>query len=264
MRIQSRGVMIGKKRLQTKFAVSAVIAGSVLLSTNATYASSIVFAQPSVFPGPYFSWGSDREPSGFGFQVWDDFSLPNPTFIDGITWQGLSLDQSDPANNPTLPDATSWEISFWSNDGDQPFVPLQSETIPVEDVQSDFVGLTSFCCSQGEIVTAGLFEFRAVLTAPFTAQGGNTYWLSTLSNSPTYEPHFSWFMGEGGDGITVQEFLGTGTRITRPGDRAFTLEGRVVPEPLTILGSLTALGVGAALKKEHSKRLKKKAKSKVV
>ncbi|NEO89913.1 MAG: PEP-CTERM sorting domain-containing protein [Moorea sp. SIO3G5] len=35
-----------------------------------------------------------------------------------------------------------------------------------------------------------------------------------------------------------------------------------VPEPLTILGSVTALSVGAALKKEHSKRLKK-AKSKI-
>ncbi len=37
---------------------------------------------------------------------------------------------------------------------------------------------------------------------------------------------------------------------------------RQVPEPLTILCSITALGVGSVIKKEHSKRLKK-AKSKV-
>ena len=249
-----------RKRLRLKFAASAVITGSVLLSTNATYASSIVFDQPSVFPGPYSSWGSDREPSGFGFQVWDDFSIPDPTFVDGITWQGSSIDQSDAANNPTLPDATSWEISFWSNDGGQPSVPLQSETIPVADVQSDFVSFIPFCCSQGETVTVGLYEFSTGLTDQFTAQGGNTYWLSIRSNSPTYEPHFSWFQGVGDDGVTIQEFP-DGTRITRPGDRAFSLEGKPVPEPLTILGSGLALGFGAYFKKEYSKK-QKKAKAK--
>ena len=245
--------MMLRKKLRLKFTASAVIAGSVLLNTNATYAISVVFDQPSVFPGPYFSWGSNRSlDGGFSAQVWDDFILTNPTYIDRVTWQGIYLAELGTGNNPALPDTTSWEISFWSNDGGQPSVPLQSETFPVADVQSKFVGFTTFA---GE--TVGNYEFNADLTNPFKVQKGETIWFSALANSPTFRPEFSWFEGLGDDNSSIQEFLNTGTRFTRISDRAFSLKGRVVPEPLTILGSGLALGFGAYFKKEYSRKQKK-------
>ena len=60
------------------------------------------------------------------------------------------------------------------------------------------------------------------------------------------------------------DFRGQNSATINFFNQAFSLDNVIiekgpepVPEPLTILGSITALGVGATLKREHSKRLKK-------
>src|SRR3954466_4192442 len=106
--------------------VFLTVIGITLLHTVGVYAGSIVYDQPSVFPGPYSSWTSDRDVGGVGFRSWDDFRLSAPTLIDGVNWQGFYLDTITPGNNPTLPDTSSWELSLWSNVGGQPGVVLRS------------------------------------------------------------------------------------------------------------------------------------------
>jgi hypothetical protein len=119
-------------------------------------------------------------------------------------------------------------------------VLLQSETLAVADVQSTVVGDTAFNLPPSVPVT--VFDFEANLATPFLTQPGEVYWLSVLSNSPTFNPLWAWFQGTGGDGITIQDQLLVGTRFVRPEDRAFSLEGRVVPEPSSLV--LAAAGAG--------------------
>src|SRR4051812_38575521 len=103
----------------THLVLSPVVVGFTLLHAAGAYAGPIVFNQPSVSPGPYVAWPSARDASGAGFRSRDNFSLSRPTRIDGVNWQGFSLDSIPPENNPPVPDTTSWEISFWSDAGGQ-------------------------------------------------------------------------------------------------------------------------------------------------
>jgi len=225
----------------TNLALFPAVVGLMLLHSAGASASPIVYNQPSVFPGPYFSWTSDRDASGGGFRSYDNFGLSQPTLIDGVNWEGFYLDEITPGNNPPVPDTTSWEISFWSNVSGQPDVLLQSQTIPVTNVQRAVVGNTTFNLPPSVPVT--LFSFEADMIIPYLATPGTTYWLSVLSDSPTFNPLWSWFQGTGGDGITIQDQLQGGPRFVRAEDRTFSLEGQVVPEPSTLV--LLVAGIGA-------------------
>jgi hypothetical protein len=142
-----------------------------------------------------------------------------------------------------VPDTTSWEISFWAALGGPPEVFLQSHTLPVANVRRTVVGGTTFDLPPTVPVT--LYSFEADLTTPFLADPGTTYWLSVSSNSPTFDPLWSWFQGTGGDWITIQDELPGGSSFIRPGDRAFSLEGQAVPEPSTL--ALLFAGIGVTL-----------------
>lgn len=227
----------------TRLALFPAGVGLVLLHAAGAHAGPIVYNQPSVFPGPYGAWTSDRDASGAGFRSWDNFSPAQPTRIDGVNWQGFYLDFFTPGNNPPVPDTTSWEISFWSDVGGQPGVLLQSQTIPVTSAQRTAVGSMTFPLLP--VVPVTLFSFEADLASPFPADPGSVYWLSVLSNSPTFNPLWSWSQGTGGDGITIQDQLPGGPNESRPGDRAFSLEGQATPEPSTL--ALLVAGIGVAL-----------------
>ena len=205
-----------------------------------------MYNQPIVsLTPPYAAWTSDREVAGdgFGFRSYDNFSLPQLTLIDGVNWQGFYLDFVTPGNNPPAPDAIFWEISFWSDFNGQRDALLYSQTLPAANVQTTVLGTTSFDLPPP--VPVVLFNFEADLPTPFLANPGTTYWLSVTSYSPNVNPvGWSWFQGTGGDGITIQEAYPGGFRFPpREGDRAFSLEGQVVPEPSTLVLLVTGLGV---------------------
>jgi hypothetical protein len=197
-----------------------------------------------VFPASFSSWTSDLDPANLGWHTWDNFTLPQPTSISGVNWQGFYLDfinnpeSETPDNNPVAPDTESWEIGFWSNVAANPGASIQAQTIPMAGVTTTFVAFTPF---QGH--TVPVYDFHADLT-PFLADTGTTYWLSVLSKSATFNPVWSWMQGTGGDGNTIQDQLPAGTRLVRPGDRTFSLEGQVVPEPATRRLILFGLAIG--------------------
>jgi hypothetical protein len=183
----------------------------------------------------------------------DNFDLSQAILVDGVNWQGFYLDINTAGNNPPAPDTTSWEISFWSDSGGQPGVLLQSETVALANVLSTVVGNTTF--NLPPLVTVTVLDFEADLTTPFLTQPGEVYWLSVLSNSPTFNPLWAWFQGTGGDGITIQDQLLVGTRFIRPEDRAFSLEGRVVPEPSSLVLAAAGLaGLAVCVRKRLARR----------
>jgi hypothetical protein len=238
----------------TRLALVSVIVGLTLLHAAGACAGPVVYNQPSVFPGSYSAWTSDRDASGSGYRSWDNFSLSQPARIGGVNWQGFYLDSVTPETDP-VPDTTSWEFSFWSNAGGQPGVLLQSQTLPAASVQSTVVGSTTFDLPPAIPVT--LLGFEAALTTPFLADPGTTYWLSVSSNSPTSNPLWSWFQGAGGDGITIQDQLPGGSPVSRLGDRAFSLEVQATPEPSTL--AMFLAGIGATLGYGGSRRRRSRA-----
>jgi hypothetical protein len=232
--MKSFGINLVNATWDKTFGVAAI--GRVLLAAlvalfcavpgAATARADIVYDQPPVFPAQFSSWTSDVDPANNGWRAWDNFTLSQATSISGVNWQGFYLDTITRENNPVAPETESWELSFWSNFDGQPSAPIQSQILPVAAVTTTFVASTSFLG-----YTVPVFDFHADLT-PFLAQTGTTYWLSVLSNSPTFNPLWSWMQGTGGDNNTAQDILPAGTRLVRPGDRTFSLEGQLsVPEP---------------------------------
>jgi hypothetical protein len=164
--------------------------------------------------------------------------LPQAALITGAEWQGGYF--LPPLSGP--PSITAFTLTFWSDVGGQPGSPLMSYFIP-GTANETFVG-------PGPGLTAGgnlIFDYQTDLPTPFLAQGGVIYWLSIVpdlvfqQNPPITVGQWGWHTGTGGDGISMQDFLGT--RFTNPNDLAFTLTGEFIPEPASIV--LWGIGVAA-------------------
>jgi hypothetical protein len=224
------------KRMQLLALAAAIALGA------APAVAGTVFNNPSDgFACSPFCWTSTSTAGG-GFQAFDDFSLGSSATIRSVTWTGFFVNSVGAGTNPpSAPSTTSWQISFSADSGGSPGAALETETISAADVHATFLGDVS-----GLGTTVAWYTFSAILPTSFAATGGTTYWFSTVSNQPAFNPFFSW----SSDGIT--ETNGTwqvgidGTVFPlqeRSADgRVFSLSTSA-PEPGT--WSLMFLGVGA-------------------
>ena len=93
---------------------------------------------------------------------------------------------------------------------------------------------------------------------PLLLEANTTYWIAMsqegVSSQPSGQLGQAFLNTNPGDG-QVALFLGTEfNRIdSLNGDMAFRLHGRAVPEPLTILGTSTALGIGGFFRRKTRK-----------
>ena len=111
----------------------------------------------------------------------------------------------------------------------------------------------------------GIGEWESVsrkfvaFSTPVTLAADTTYWIGMSregsSSQPSGQLGQAFLDTDPGDG-RVAQFLGTDFNRFQAlnGDMAFRLHGRAVPEPLTILGAMTAAGMGAFFKSKTKKR----------
>lgn len=209
--------------------------------------------QADVIYGPTISGSSPRISdyglvTQTGFRTFDNFTPSFDATVETVTWYGFFLDLNSPDPAPAqLPDVSTWDIAFYSDNAGAPGSQLSLESIADGDVTSLFLGTGTFLFNG--TYNINLYRYSATLTNPFSVVGGTDYWFSILSRSSSYYPAFTLFGATGGDGASYQQLLGSGMSIVSAGavaaDRAVVLEGTPVPEPSTMM--LLATGIGLSL-----------------
>jgi hypothetical protein len=181
-----------------------------------------------------------------GFQTFDNFTLSSAAQLDRLTFQVAYWDYQNTANNPVLPDTTTWQVSIYANSGGAPGASLFSQSLPAAQVSSTLAGTALL--SDGSVV--GIYDVSFQFTGTFAANAGTTYWISPFSLQSSFNPVAGWMSGTGGDGNSYQNVLGPGQAVTSGGavtaDRALGLFA--VPEPMSAalfgIGSLVLIVVG--------------------
>lgn len=198
-------------------------------------------------PNANAAYGSDYGDNS-GFRTYDNFELGTTAYIESLTWDFLFIDIANPqpAAAP-IDDVNQWIVSFYADDAGVPGAQLASHAFAPADVASSFLSQGVYSAG-GNTFNVSRYHYSADLPTDFLAQAGTTYWLSVFALSDAYNPIAAWRGGTGGIGpSTFQQQLGAGMTVTSErmieSDRAFSLQGRVVPEPATLLLLATGLGV---------------------
>jgi hypothetical protein len=242
-------------------ALRTICAAVVLLGLATPVSADVVlYSQSPVAPaGTVLVWSSMPFPASAGFAggnslAYDNFRLSSPSLINSVTWQGGYF---GPATQVPI---TSFSVTFYSDAGGKPGAALgPTETIPFGSAnQSNVHTETS---SQGPVLVA---DYSANLPTSQLANENTNYWLSVAANIPGYgagQPtQWGWHIGQGGDGTSIQDFLGVPPNqagIVRPNDLAFSLVGvaNVVPEP-TSLAAWATIGLAGLVYSRHRRKLK--------
>lgn len=230
---------------------------SLLISPYASFAATVTFTTP-------WNFSPSEGTVGFGSSTDTDFgSTSSPNAVvkaraeanrTGLTTTGIAsstvtferdfmLSGSPKGWDVRVSGALTGNLFVDSPDSDSQASVVAFAGVMGEGIEIDF-GLGS----TGKIISSGEENFLRATSSNGTLNDG-TYTivggLQSMAKVGSSTP--------GGDGA-VSDFFNTLT---------VKLDAKRVPEPLTILASTTALGVGAVLKRKYSKRLKK-AKAKVV
>lgn len=212
------------KSTENRLAVALILAAVWIISLQCAEADSVLFSQTATAPGGY---ASQKGPN-IDYLAADNFTLHTGAYITGVQWQGAF--SSQPPSQ-----ITQFVVSFWSNNNGLPGSILTTYTI-VGNAGQTLVG-----SSNGFLE----YDYSIVLSNPFTAHNGVTYWISVqpTTNFPA-QPQWYWRADEGvGTGFSAHSGSGGLTFQKGAGDLAFTLIGTTfqeappppVPEPSTLL-----------------------------
>ncbi|HEY3739208.1 MAG TPA: PEP-CTERM sorting domain-containing protein, partial [Bryobacteraceae bacterium] len=143
---------------------------------------------------------------------------------------------------------TSWDIDLYANSSAAPGTLLSQTNLTAAQVTSQVLGTGIFGGA-----TFTFYEFTASI--PGLNVGPGTYWLSPLSHNPDQTIKFIWKDGTGGTGTTYQELFTNGTvsaHFPNLGDRAFTIDGTITPEPSGYLLMGSGLVLGALIRRKRA------------
>ena len=215
------------------FAIAAV-AMLASLCGNA-WADVVVFSQPP--QSPVVSARSSQfitPPGAFNFQTFDNFSLAADTAITDVHWQAAYFNTLiSPTALPNAPNATGFGVNFYANNAGLPGALLGTYSFSPAGANETFVA-NQFAPNLN--LNLAIFTYDVVLSSPFLASAGTTYWLSVFSFSllpSETEAQWGWTGGTGGDGTSVQIPGGGVVNF----DRNFSLTAVPEPASLALLGT---------------------------
>jgi hypothetical protein len=248
---------LGARMFKTKV-LPTIAAGMMLLClANSAVADVVLYSQPPLVyppgqfpPGAELVWSSMPFPASPGFAggtslAYDNFRVSTPSQINSVTWEGGYF------GPPTQVPITNFALTFYTDAGGKPGTALATASIPFASAnQTNLHNETGV--NGANILVA---DYSANLPNSFLANSNTPYWLSIQANIPGYGANqatqWGWHIGQGGDGVSIQDFLGAppnAAGIVRPTDQAFSLVGiaNVIPEPtsLAVWGVMGLAGLG--------------------
>jgi len=206
---------------------SAVLCASLLLAGRHADAAAIVYEQ---LPGPnssalYNSSTLDGLGNPPGFTSADDFILGAGAIITDLSWWGLSVEGGD-----------NFLFTFYSNGAGVPGAVLHTTGGT----------LATVVVNPGSPV-GPVNLYSSVLTTPFAAAAGTTYWISVFNAAA--DASWNWLVADAA-GNGARQGTNPGPPWDRPAsDLAFQL-ATTVPEPATI----ALLGGGLAFAAARRRR----------
>jgi hypothetical protein len=187
--------------------------------------------------------------SNTGFRTYDDFVFTDNATVETVVFRGIWLGPAGPALPAPDPDVTSWNFSFFADNGGLPGAVVSSQDMTPASVSLSLLGTTVWNFGNGDTRNVKVFDITATLPSAVALSAG-TYWFSPFTLSSNLTPTFAWLGTDKPSGVgnelTIQQYLsGSPSNVVSTEmldrDRAFRLEG-TVPEP----ASLTLLGLAGA------------------
>lgn len=214
-----------------------------LLCLNCTLLSIPSSAQMTLYsqaPDPLATagfWTSSTFNYTQGYATYDDFVLPNTSYVTQVSWRGLYIDASNLNNNPISANTISWRILIDPSVtiGGIPYPTANGRydvTLPTASVAKTLVGTSTYF---GHIVN--VYDFTANLPIAFTATAGVRYWISPVSIQPDNSTIFSWLSGRSiGSGFnSSQQYSwvasGLDSYAGQRNNEAFSVRGIIVTPP---------------------------------
>jgi len=214
--------MYGAQRL----GVAVLVAFTFMVA--APLSAGILYSQPYDGTGGLFASQNDTTGGNGNFAtVYDNFTLSGGGSINTVNWTGGYFNPGPPGT------ITAWTVSFYTDNIGQPGSLLYS---------------ANAAGNGNETGTSNPFSYSLTLTTPFAAGAGTQYWLSVVPDLG-FPPQWGWGTATGGDGISYQDYFGSRSQLEN--DFAFSLEGTIVPEPVSMVLVGSALA-SLALRRRRS------------
>ncbi|YCM45740.1 hypothetical protein V2O64_06895 [Verrucomicrobiaceae bacterium 227] len=163
------------------------LAATTLSTAFADPGTTIRYEQRNFDPLPILGWTSHSSPD-WGWQVYEDFTLPADEILSKVRWSGY---HHDPSNPSATPSTTEWSISIHSDDKGKPGTLLYSRTAAISEVR--IISTKPAIDNSG--IPLELLELEIDLTSPFTIQANKRYWISLFSSGSNFTTRFSWASG---------------------------------------------------------------------
>jgi PEP-CTERM motif len=221
-----------------------LVSAMAVLATQAQ--AGVLYSQPgSSAACAGYCWTSTFSSNTIsGYATFDDFSLSKTSNVTSASWNGFIWDTS--GNDAGIQSGAFWYVYFFSDASGVPGTNIYQQVVTPT--------MTHLASDTFDGQPVEVYNFSATLPVDFTADANKTYWFVPLLVQPNFSPLFSWSPSTVVvDGSSIQEPIPSGGYNVKLGDRAFSLSGSAVPEPLTLSLFGAGLAGAAALRRRKKK-----------
>lgn len=191
---------------------------ALALAAPAAFGTDVFSYPPSSVGGVLTSSWVAPDGSDSDMYAYNDFSLPATESISEVRWRGGY------AYGAPFGKAYQFTITFFAPNitGFEPLIVTLPDPYGEPSLANYQVASNAGETPAGVVNGVALYDYRAVLPAPFVAAGGVKYWIRIVAWQPGF-PDWGPTKGTGGNGSHFRYSTGAHMFQNVPGDTSFTL-----------------------------------------